>query len=95
MSNSPLTFEPLELERYPCFSLALEVARLGGTWPAVLAAADEVAVNLFLNERLGFLDIYRTAARVLEKHQSVTTPSLEELLAADVWAREMTQTLAG
>ena len=88
LASSPLTFEPLAPERYPCFTLALEAAKRGGAWPAVLAAADEVAVDLFLAGRVGFLDIYRLVAEVLERHKPVENPSLDDLLAADAWARE-------
>ena len=93
LTSPPLTFEPLEAERYPCFTLALDAARRGGTWPAVVAAADEVAVGLFLQERLDFLDIHRVVEGVLERHEPVMGPSLEEILAADTWARETAQTL--
>ena len=83
-----LSFEPLEPQRYPCFSLALEAGQKGGTYPAVLSAADEVAVDLFLNRRIGFMGIYRTVDRVLEAHSPSPGTSLEEILAADSWARE-------
>ena len=83
-----LSFEPLEPQRYPCFSLALEAAQKGGTYPAVLSAADEVAVGLFLNRRIGFMDIHRTVDRVLEAHTPLPGTSLEDVLAADSWARE-------
>ena len=52
VATSPLTFEPLEPERYPCFDLAMSVGKRGGTWPAVVAAADEVAIDLFLQGHL-------------------------------------------
>ena len=82
-----LTFQPLEHERYPCFDMAVEAGKKGGTYPAVLSAADEVAVELFLQGRIGFMDIYRTIDRVLEDHTSLPGSSLDEILAADHWAK--------
>ncbi|MBI2865826.1 MAG: 1-deoxy-D-xylulose-5-phosphate reductoisomerase [Chloroflexi bacterium] len=84
-----LDFEPLGQDRYPCFGLALEAARRGGTYPAVLCAADELAVSQFLEGRIGYLDIPRTIRGALEAHSPATgpTPSVEEVLAADEWAR--------
>ena len=84
----PLTFEAPDLERFPCLRLALEAGREGGTYPAVLSAADEAAVELFLEQRIGFLDIATLVEDTLEQHQSTPHPSLEEILAADAWARE-------
>jgi len=83
-----LTFETPDREKFPCLGLALEAGRKGGTYPAVLSAADEVAVSLFLEERIGYMDIPKLVAEALEAHQNITNPSLEDLLAADAWARE-------
>ncbi len=83
-----LTFEAPDLEKFPCLELALEAGRKGGTYPAVLSAADEVAVELFLEGRIGFLDIAKLVKETLEQHQSTPCPSLEEVLTADAWARE-------
>ena len=88
---SALTFEPPDLEKFPCLKLALEAGRKKGTYPAVLSAADEVAVALFLKERIGFLDIPKLVAEALEEHQSTPHPSLENVLTADAWARERIQ----
>ncbi|TEU04578.1 MAG: 1-deoxy-D-xylulose-5-phosphate reductoisomerase [Dehalococcoidia bacterium] len=87
-SISALTFEPPDREKFPCLRLALEAGRKGGTYPAVLSAADEVAVALFLEERIGFMNIPKLVAESLEEHQSIPNPSLEDVLAADAWARE-------
>ena len=84
-----LTFEPIDQDRFPCLRLALHAGRLGGTYPAVLCAADEIAVELFLQERLPFTGIAGIIEKVLEQHRNVLRPSLEEILAADGWAREM------
>jgi len=83
-----LTFSEVDLERYPCLCLALEAGRKGGTYPATLSAADEVAVQLFLERRIGFLDIARLVEAVLERHSGVSHPSLEDILTAGAWARE-------
>ena len=83
-----LTFEPLDTARFPCFQLAVEAGKKGGTYPAVLCAADEVAVTLFLSQRLRFTDIAPLIEWVLEQHQAVAHPTLNEIMAADAWARD-------
>lgn len=83
-----LNFEPIDLNRFPAFSIALEAGRKGSTYPAVLCASDEVAVNLFLNHQIGFLDIARLVEDTLAHHRGIAHPSLEEILEADRWARE-------
>lgn len=82
------TFEPVDLARFPCLRLAIEAGKRGGTYPAVLSATDEVAVGLFLSRRIGFLDIAKLVESTLDRHQPIVHPSLEEILAADEWARE-------
>ena len=84
---SALTFEPPDMDRFPCLRLALEAGRRGGTCPAVLSAADEVAVSLFLDGRIGFGDIPRLVAEALEQHQSIADPTLDDIIAADECAR--------
>ena len=83
-----LNFETVDHNRFPCLKLAIDAGKSGGTYPTVLCAADEVAVELFLNHRIGFTDIAKIVQRTLEQHQNVPQPSLEEILAADAWARE-------
>jgi 1-deoxy-D-xylulose-5-phosphate reductoisomerase len=83
-----LNFEPIDIDRFPCFELAVEAGRKGGTYPAVLCAADEVAVELFMQQRLGFLEIAELVEGVLSQHRGIMEPSLEDILAADAWARE-------
>lgn len=82
-----LTFEELELSRYPCFALALEAGRAGYTYPCVLSAADEEAVHLFLQGRIGFRDIQELVARTLDDHRPGQEYSLGMILEADAWAR--------
>ena len=81
-------FDVPDLARFPCLRLAIEAISKGGTYPAVLSAADEVAVSLFLDGRIGFMDIPRLVEKTLGGHSSVIDPDLEQTLAADVWARE-------
>jgi 1-deoxy-D-xylulose-5-phosphate reductoisomerase len=89
-----LTFKLPDLERFPCLELTREAAEIGGTAPAVLCAADEIAVELFLARRLGFLDISRLIKKTLDRHQHAAHPSLEEILQADGWARETARRMA-
>jgi len=83
----PLTFGEIDMKRFPCLSLALEAGRSGGTYPSVLAAADEVAVQHFLAGHIGFVDIPHLIEEALTRHQGISDPNLEEVLAADAWAR--------
>ncbi len=83
-----LAFSQPDLRRFPCLSLALEAGRRGGVFPAVMAAADEVAVDHFLAGHITFLDIAKVIEATLSAHPSVSDPSLEEVLAADTWARQ-------
>ncbi len=83
-----LNFEPVDNDRFPCLKLAVDAGKSGGTYPAVLCAADEEAVELFLSHRISFTDIAKIVQETLEQHQSISQPSLEEILAADAWARE-------
>lgn len=91
---SQLTFEQPDLDTFPCLRLAIEAGKKGGTYPAVVCAADEVAVELFLSRRIKFTDITHLVERTLEQHQATTHPTLEDIMAADVWAREKVLQLA-
>ena len=82
-----LNFTTPDSQCFPCLSLAYEAIRSGGTTPAVLNAANELAVEAFLQERIGFLDIPRVISTVVEKHIRTAASSLEQILAADTWAR--------
>jgi 1-deoxy-D-xylulose-5-phosphate reductoisomerase len=81
-----LTFQPMEPERYPCFGLAVAAGQRGGTYPAALSAADEVAVDAFLKGKIGFTGIYKLIEQVLEEHESLSGRTPEEVLEADRWA---------
>jgi len=88
-----LTFDPLEPERYPCFNLAISAGKQGGTFPAVLSAADEVAVQAFLDFKIGFTDIPKVIEKVLNEHESLPGNSAEDFLEADRWATGRTAEL--
>lgn len=82
-----LEFFPPDREKFPCLGLAYEAGRLGGTAPAVVNAANEMAVQLFLEERIAFARIPQLIERVLHQSREGQGASLEEVLAADGWAR--------
>jgi 1-deoxy-D-xylulose-5-phosphate reductoisomerase len=90
-----LTFAQPDIGRFPCLRLAIEAGKKGGTYPAVLCAADEVAVELFLKEQLRFIDIPVIVEKVLAEHASVDHPSLDAIKSADRWAREVALKIAG
>ncbi|MFC1949653.1 1-deoxy-D-xylulose-5-phosphate reductoisomerase [Chloroflexota bacterium] len=82
------TFEQPDFHTFPCLRLAIEAGKKGGTCPAVLCAADEEAVELFLLGNIGFTDIVRIVELTLSEHSSKLHPSLEDILEADAWARD-------
>ncbi len=86
-----LELEPPDVERFPAIDLGFEVAARGGTAGAVLNAANEVAVERFLNGDLGFTDITRVCRAVLNNHNFDANPTLDELMRLDQWAREETR----
>ena len=89
-----LNFDPLEPERYPCFSLAVEAARRGGTYPAVLSAADEVAVQAFLDGGISYGGIHRLVEQTLSEHDPLPGETAEQVLQADAWASARARDLA-
>jgi 1-deoxy-D-xylulose-5-phosphate reductoisomerase len=87
LRTARLDFEAPDLDRFPALGLARSAAEAGGTAPAVLNAANEVAVSAFLERRLAFPEIPEVIDRVLARHQRTPARSLEDVLAADEWAR--------
>jgi 1-deoxy-D-xylulose-5-phosphate reductoisomerase len=83
-----LTFGIPDARKYPCLGLALDAGRRGGTYPAVLGAADEIAVGNFLAGHVGFLEIAHVIEDTLNAHDGNSNPSLDQVLEADVWARK-------
>src|SRR5262249_41785772 len=82
-----LTFEQPDPERFPALNLARRAGEVGGTLPAVLNAANEVAVDAFVNGRIGFPAISETVKNTMNRHKVVEHPTLEQVLEADTWAR--------
>ena len=82
-----LTFEAPDLERFPALELARQAGETGGTLPAVLNAANEIAVEAFVNRKINFPQITETVRRVMAAHHVVAHPKLEQILEADAWAR--------
>ena len=89
-----LTFEQPDFDTFPCLRLAIEAGKAGGTCPAVLCAADEVAVELFLAQAIKFTDIADLVRQALEEHEAITDPTLGEILAADTRTRDRVTKLA-
>ncbi len=85
-----LTFREPDHQKYPCMQLAYAAGRAGGSMPAVLNAANEQAVALFLDEKIGYLDIARCIEKVCDRHSAdnCSNPSLDDIVASDNWARQ-------
>ncbi|GLV57046.1 1-deoxy-D-xylulose 5-phosphate reductoisomerase 2 [Dictyobacter sp. S3.2.2.5] len=88
-----LHFEELEPSRFPCFRLAVEAGRRGGTYPCALVGADEEAVELFLTGKIGYLEIAQLIEAALERHQSIEQPDVAATLEACSWARRTVREL--
>jgi 1-deoxy-D-xylulose-5-phosphate reductoisomerase len=82
-----LTFEEPDIERFPALDLARKAGTVGGTMPAVLNAANEVAVEAFCGGRINFPGITRLVSETMSAHSLVEHPSLDQILQADAWAR--------
>ncbi len=83
-----LTFEEPDLERFPSLTLARRAGETGGTLPAVLNAANEIAVEAYVNGRITFTQITEIVQRTMDRHQPASHPTLEQILEADAWARK-------
>lgn len=82
-----LTFEPPDITRFPCLALAYQATQIGSAAPAVLSAANEVAVEAFLNRRIGFLDIPRLVEKTMNESPDFPVNTIADVLAVDHWAR--------
>jgi 1-deoxy-D-xylulose-5-phosphate reductoisomerase len=82
-----LTFEEPDVERFPAIELARRAGEIGGTLPAVLNAANEIAVEAFVNRKINFSQITELVRRTMDAHKVVSHPTLEQILEADNWAR--------
>ncbi len=89
-----LTFEEPDMETFRCLALAYEAAKVGHTMPCVLNGANEVAVSLFLNKKIGFLEIPELIEQTMAAHKVVSCPSLSDIIEADRFARETARILS-
>jgi len=83
-----LTFAKPDIKKFPCLALAYRAAKSLGTMPCVLNAADEIAVEAFLSDKLRFISIPKVIERVMDKHKNNLRPALEDILRSDRWARK-------
>ena len=82
-----LTFEEPDMDRFPCLAYAFDALQEGGSMPAVLSAANEVAVKYFLEEKIGYTDIARVIRSTMDAHTPSNIKTVEDALKADLWAR--------
>jgi 1-deoxy-D-xylulose-5-phosphate reductoisomerase len=87
-NRQQLTFFEPDLEKFSCLKMAFDVARAGHSYPAVLNAANEVAVQMFLEDKISFVEIAQLLQACLSKHQPFDLCSLEDVMEADRWGRE-------
>src|SRR5664280_698460 len=85
-----LTVEEPDVERFPAIELARRAGEIGGTLPAVLNAANEIAVEAFVNRKINFPQITEMVRRVMDAHKTISHSTLEQILEADAWARRTT-----
>lgn len=83
-----LTFKKANFDKFPCIKLAYKALELGGTMPAVLNGANEIAVNAFLNNKINFLAIPIIIKNTMKEHKPKYNPNIDDILDADYWARE-------
>ena len=91
IDTGELTFESMDPSRYPCFNMAMKYARIGGTYNAVLAGADEAAVNLFMDRKIRFDEIAGEIEKTLLMHDVKSDFAVEDAIIAASWAYETTQ----
>ena len=88
ISTGALNFTDIDYERYPCFKLGLNTAMKGGTWPAALSGADDIAVESFLKGKISFLEISSFISEILSSHNNILNPNIEQILDAANSARD-------
>lgn len=94
MKYNTLTFQEPDYNTFKSLSLAMEALQLGGSTPAVLNAANEAAVNLFLNKKIRFIDIPEYIKLAMDKHAYIEHPTLEQIIKIDQWAKEFVYDIA-
>lgn len=90
---SAIHFAPPDYQRFPALGLAIAAGQRGGTLPAVMNAANELAVKCFLQRQISFAQIPVCVEKAMQSHSTIDQPGLEEILAADLWARHATEQL--
>jgi 1-deoxy-D-xylulose-5-phosphate reductoisomerase len=88
-----LTFEKPDMERFPCLRLGYESIKIGGTLPSVMNAANEIAVQAFLDRKISFPQLSKLIEMTMQRHDVIHHPTLEELLQSDQWARKVAKTI--
>jgi len=83
-----LAFEEPDTEKFPCLALAYKALKIGGTMPAVLSAANEIAVEGFLDNKIRLSDVPKIIESVMQEHQTQTVTNLAIILETDAWARK-------
>ena len=84
----PMTFEEPDMDKFPCLEYAYEAGKKGGTMTAVLNAANNEAVKLFIEGKIKFTEIAALVKQALDKHFNTSEPALEDILSADLWAKK-------
>jgi 1-deoxy-D-xylulose-5-phosphate reductoisomerase len=90
-----LTFEEPDLDRFSCLAYAYDALKAGGSMPAVLSAANEIAVRYFLEEKIGFSDIAQVIRATMDAHSIVPLKTVEDALKVDLWARQEAEKIIG
>jgi len=94
-SIGTLTFEEPDMDRFPCLAYAFEALKAGGTMPAVVSAANEVAVKYFLDEKIGYGAIAGVIKATMAAHSPSSIKTIEDALTADLWARQEAERIIG
>ena len=81
-------FDEPDLEKFPCLKLAFEAGKQGGTLPVVMNAANEEAVYLFLDKKISLWQIYEITKKMMDSHENILNPSLEQILETDMIIRD-------
>jgi len=90
LKHNRLTFEKPDIKTFPCLKLAFQAAKKEGTMPAVMNAANEIAVKAFLKGKIKFLEIPKLVEKIMGKHKIIKNPNLKQIFNTDKWARKMT-----
>lgn len=87
IETGSLTFEEIDLDKFPCLRLAYEAAQIGGTMPTVLSSADEIVVQAFLDGKTSFTDISVVIENVMNEHETISNPTISDILSTIKWAK--------